>query len=108
MANPRRRTARVGARGSSPGRAPALAPGIRGTKPTLRQKLRYRFDNTMSRGPPALVGWPAVVTILLVALFSLVTLLFGLAPKDENGNRPGLIGQTFKTLLHALDPGTVA
>jgi voltage-gated potassium channel Kch len=108
MANPRRRTARVGARGAKPGKAPAQAPGIRSTTPTIRQKLRYRFDNTMSRGTPALVGWLGVLTILLVALFSVVTLLFGLAPKDDNGNRPGVIGQTFKTLLHALDPGTVA
>src|SRR4051794_16811595 len=108
MANPRRRTARVGARGARPGKAPVLAPGIRSTTPTLRQKLRYRFDNTMSRGTPALVGWLAVVTILLVLLFTLLTLIFGIAPKDENGNRPGLIGQTFKTMLHALDPGTVA
>src|SRR4051812_23046992 len=108
MANPRRRTARVGARGASAKRAPALAPGIRTTDPTLRQKLRYRFDNTMSRGTPALVGWLAVVTLALVALFTLVTLIFGIAPKDENGNRPGFIGQTFKTFLHALDPGTVA
>src|SRR3954469_8410889 len=108
MANPRRRTARVGARGAKPGVAPAIAPGVRSATPTLRQKLRYRFDNTMSRGTPALVGWLAVVTILLVLLFTLLTLIFGIAPKDENGNRPGLIGQTFKTLLHALDPGTVA
>src|SRR4051812_1794360 len=108
MANPRRRTARVGARGASAKRAPALAPGIRTTDPTLRQKLRYRFDNTMSRGTPALVGWLAVVTIALVALFTLVVPLFGIAPKDENGNRPGFIGQIFKTFLHALDPGTVA
>src|SRR3982751_3150845 len=108
MANPRRRTARVGARGASPSKAPARAPGIRSADPTLPQKLRYRFDNTMSRGTPALVGWLAIVTILLVALFSAITLIAGFAPKDENGNRPGLVGQGFKTLLHALDPGTVA
>src|SRR3954463_12589442 len=108
MANPRRRTARVGARGAKTGVAPALAPGVRSTTPTRRQRLRYAFDNTMSRGTPALVGWLAVVTLLLVALFTLVVLLFGLAPKDDNGSRPGLIGQAFKTVLHALDPGTVA
>src|SRR3954463_16521283 len=108
MANPRRRTARVGARGAKPGVAPTLAPGVRSAKPSLRQRLRYRFDNTMSRGTPALVGWLGIVTIVLVALFSAITLIAGLAPKDENGNRPGLVGQGFKTLLHALDPGTVA
>src|SRR3954465_3765728 len=108
MANPRRRTARVGARGAKPGVAPVQAPGVRSTTPTRRQRLRYAFDNTMSRGTPALVGWLAVVTIVLVALFTLVVLISGIAPKDENGNRPGLIGQGFKTFLHALDPGTVA
>ena len=108
MANPRRRTARVGARGAKPGVAPTLAPGVRSTTPTWRQRLRYAFDNTMSRGTPALVGWLAIVTVLLVALFSAITLIAGFAPKDENGNRPGLVGQGFKTLLHALDPGTVA
>src|ERR1700712_5070826 len=108
MANPRRRTARVGARGARPGVSPALKPGVRTQNATLRQKLRYRFDNTMSRGTPALVGWLGVLTVLLVALFSAVGLIFGLGPKDDSGNRSGVIGQTFKTLLHALDPGTVA
>src|SRR3954465_7351711 len=108
MANPRRRTARVGARGAKPGVAPVQAPGVRPPTPTRPQKLRYAFDNTMSRGTPALVGWLAIVTIVLVALFTLVVLISGIAPKDENGNRPGLVGQGFKTLLHALEPGTVA
>jgi voltage-gated potassium channel Kch len=107
MASPRRRTARIG-RGGPRSSAP-LAPGRAGADGvTLRQRLRYRFDNTMSRGTPALVGWLGVVTVLLVALFSAIVLIGGLAPKDDSGNRPGIIGQGFKTLLHALDPGTVA
>src|SRR5689334_13805133 len=36
------------------------------TRPTLRRRFRYRFDNTMSRGTPALVGWLAVVTLAMV------------------------------------------
>jgi voltage-gated potassium channel Kch len=108
MANPRRRTARVGARGAKPTFARAAAPGLRSTHPTLWQRLRYRFDNTMSRGTPALVGWLGIVTLVLVALFTLVVLIGGFAPKDGNGHRPGLIGQGFKTMLHAIDPGTVA
>ena len=111
MANPRRRTARVGS-SAAPSRQPTakVAPAVRrSADPTLRQKLRYRFDNTMSRGTPALVAWLGVLTIVLVGLFTAIVLIGGLAPKeDDSGDRPGLIGQAFKTLLHALDPGTVA
>lgn len=81
---------------------------MRSATPTLRQRLRYRFDNTMSRGTPALVGWLGIRTVILVALFTVIVLVGGLAPKDDNGNRSGIVGQGFKTLLHAPDPGTVA
>jgi voltage-gated potassium channel Kch len=108
MANPRRRTARVGARGAKPGVALKRAPAVRSGPPSLRQRLRYAFDNTMSRGTPALVGWLGVFTLLLVALFTAIVLIGGLAPEDESGDKPGIIGQAFRTVLHALDPGTVA
>jgi ion channel POLLUX/CASTOR len=71
---------------------------------TLGDRLRYAFDNTMSRGTPALVGWLAVATFALILLFSAGTLLTGLRKSDE----PGFIRQLFDSSLHALDPGTVA
>ncbi|MEA2448267.1 MAG: hypothetical protein QOG63_199 [Thermoleophilaceae bacterium] len=110
MASPRRRTARVGGGGGGSAQGPGHARGpAAGEQPTLRQRFRYRFDNTMSRGTPALVAWLAVITAVLVGLFTLVVLIGGLAPGDStSGKKPGLIGQAFKTMLHALDPGTVA
>src|SRR5919197_4277992 len=75
------------------------------TKPTLRQRLRYAFDNTMARGTSALIFWLVVATSVLIAVFSAIVLIGKLAP--SNG-RPGVIGQLFKSLLHAMDPGTVA
>jgi voltage-gated potassium channel Kch len=72
---------------------------------SLGQKLQYRFDNTMSRGTPALVAWLAFATFVLVMIFTAVVLIGNLAPSD---NKSGFIGQAFKTVLHALDPGTVA
>ncbi|MFI6520796.1 potassium transporter TrkA [Spirillospora sp. NPDC050679] len=38
--------------------------------PTPRQRSRYWFDNTMSRGTPALVGWLALVSAALVVVLS--------------------------------------
>jgi voltage-gated potassium channel Kch len=73
--------------------------------PTRRQRLRYRFDATMSRGPIALVGWLALVTLALIGAGAVAVLAFGLVP---DGGRQGFGGQLFSTLMHAMDPGTVA
>ncbi|HEX8743832.1 MAG TPA: NAD-binding protein [Thermoleophilaceae bacterium] len=78
------------------------------TSPTLRDRLRYAFDNTMARGTPALIGWLVVATLALVVLFSIVVLAGDFAPESGDGERPGVIRQLFNSLLHAMDPGTVA
>src|SRR3954454_11038149 len=75
------------------------------TKPTLRQRLRYAFDNTMARGTSALVFWLVVATGGLIVFFSAIVLIADLAP---SGDHHGVIGQLFRSLLHAMDPGTVA
>jgi voltage-gated potassium channel Kch len=74
-------------------------------KPTLAQRLRYAFDNTMSRGTPALVVYLGLATLALIGLFTAVVLIFGLVPK---GGRHSFIGGIFTTLEHAMDPGTIA
>src|SRR3954469_15994225 len=75
------------------------------TEPSLRQRLRYAFDNTMARGTSALVFWLVVATGVLIVFFSTIVLIADLAPK---GDHHGVIGQLFRSLLHAMDPGTVA
>src|SRR4051812_22544537 len=106
MANPRRRTARIG------GGAPRARPPQRGPHPhpppTPRARPPHPLDNPLSRGTPALVGWLAVGTIAVVTIFTAIVKIAGLAPEDDGGHRPSVIGQVFKTFLHALDPGTVA
>ncbi|HEX8073655.1 MAG TPA: hypothetical protein VF545_01610 [Thermoleophilaceae bacterium] len=76
-------------------------------KPTLRQRVRYAFDNTMARGTSALVLWLMAATAALIVVFTTVVLVFNLAP-TESGKRPGTVRQLFDSLLHAIDPGTVA
>src|SRR4051794_31184255 len=72
-------------------------------EPTLREKLRYRFDATMARGPSALVGWLGLVTVIMVVAVTLALLL-----SDTNSGHKSLFGQLLGSLEHALDPGTVA
>jgi voltage-gated potassium channel Kch len=53
-------------------------------KPSLSEKLRYRFDNTLSRGPLALIAWLALVTAVLIAVAVLVDLLIGGVSKQQD------------------------
>lgn len=93
------------AEGSGAPKAPVRPISAR---PTIQQRLRYAFDNTMARGTPALVGWLALVTLALIAVFTAIILIADLAPDNQDSSREGPIGQAFNSLLHALDPGTIA
>jgi voltage-gated potassium channel Kch len=77
---------------------PRSAPAGRGAR------LRYAFDNSMARGTPALVAWLALVTLVLVLVFAVVVTLF----KLREGRSKGFFHELFQSLMHALDPGTVA
>ncbi len=76
--------------------------------PSRIQRLRYAFDNSMSRGTPALVAWLAVVTLVLIAVFTVFLAVTDWSPDEAGGDRPGLARQLFVSLMHTLDPGTVA
>jgi voltage-gated potassium channel Kch len=70
------------------------------TKTSLRKRLRYAFDNTMSRGTGALVAWLAIVTAVLIVVFSAIA-----AGASLSGH--GFFSQLYHSLLHAMDPGTI-
>jgi voltage-gated potassium channel Kch len=72
-------------------------------EPTFREKLRYRFDATMARGPSALVGWLGLVTLIMVVFVTIAILA-----SDTNSGHTTIFGQLLGSLTHALDPGTVA
>jgi voltage-gated potassium channel Kch len=71
---------------------------------TLRQRLRYGFDNTMARGTGALIGWLALATLGLVIFFTLLIAVASLEPDDHHVS---FVEQMFLTLFHALDPGAI-
>src|SRR5438552_10050934 len=50
---------------------------------TLLDRLRYRFDNSMSRGPASLIIWLALITLVLVLGTSLFVLLMGSDPDKD-------------------------
>jgi voltage-gated potassium channel Kch len=76
--------------------------------PTGSARLRYAFDNSMSRGTPALVAWLGVVTFVLILVFGVIVQVFDLRTGPTSSGKSGFFGELFQALMHALDPGTVA
>jgi len=71
---------------------------------TLRDRLRYYFDQTIASGTSSLLLWLALISILAVAVAALF-LVFGAVPE---GQQPDHYGESFWTALNmALDPGAV-
>ena len=75
-------------------------------KITLADRLRYRFDNTISKGTGALIGWLFVVVVVLVITSSVFIYATGLAPEVE-GRRPGFLETLWLNLMRTIDPGNV-
>jgi voltage-gated potassium channel Kch len=65
-------------------------------KATLMDRLRYIFDNTMSRGPVALIGWLALIAAVVILSVTLFVWSMGLAV-DANP-----IEQMWAYIMHAL------
>ena len=73
---------------------------------TLRQRLRYRFDNYMARGVGAQILLLAAFTGALVVIT--VTLAFLTQNVPETDGQTDSFGRlAWKSLMHALDPGTL-
>ncbi|WP_241833123.1 CASTOR/POLLUX-related putative ion channel [Streptomyces caatingaensis] len=69
-----------------------------------RERLRYWFDSTMDRGTPALIGWLALASVVLIATTATAVTLFTDSDTEANGGWPGV---AWMSLLRTLDPGTM-
>ena len=66
------------------------------SKPTFRDRFHYFFDNTMSKGVVALIGWLAVAMCLLIVLTSIVIWAAGVATESS------LVEQMWAYLVRVL------
>jgi len=72
-------------------------------KITVRDSFRYHFDNIMSKGPIALIGWLFIASAILIAIVSLVVVTFGVGPEGK-----GTFSEVaWASLMRTLDAGTM-
>ncbi|MBQ7993053.1 MAG: hypothetical protein IJ252_08480 [Solobacterium sp.] len=73
-------------------------------KPTLWQRIRYRFDNLMSKGTPSLLLILALITIVTVLIGAIFSLMLG----GPDGSGESTAGSTvWFTLMHAISTGVI-
>lgn len=70
-------------------------------KATLRERLRYRFDNTMSRGLGGLIGWLGLISLTLVTIVSLVVKFAG---ADSDKGLPEIV---WNIMFQTMTPNPV-
>jgi ion channel POLLUX/CASTOR len=74
-------------------------------KPTLGQKLRYRFDNTFAAGPIAMISWLGILSLILVIIGGVVIFSFAIAPEGEENL--SFIEGVWRSMMRTLDAGTM-
>lgn len=75
-------------------------------KPTLRQRLRYKFDNLMSRGTPAMIGILFVLSLAVVFVAGAVVSIAGFVQQGET-ERLSFAEAAWSSLMRTLDSGTM-
>lgn len=69
----------------------------------IREQLGYRFDQSVSRGTGALVGWLGVLSAVLIVATGIVVYLFQLWPEES----PTFGQVLWRLLMRTLDAGTM-
>jgi len=79
-------------------------------KASLTQKLRYKFDNSMAKGPSALIGWLALITLIMILIGTALIIVFSIFPIDGEGKSAEMsfFETLWQTLMRSMDAGTVA
>ncbi|MDC0403866.1 NAD-binding protein [Porticoccaceae bacterium] len=73
---------------------------------TLKERFSYFFDNTLSAGTVAIIGWLALASVLIVFVSALIITGLNLKPFEvEDMSFAEAFWQSF---MRTLDPGTVA
>lgn len=70
---------------------------------SLGERLRYEFDKSMAAGPIALVGWLALVSLIVIILSATVLALAHIGPEETFD----WVEAAWQSLMRTMDAGTM-
>jgi voltage-gated potassium channel Kch len=68
-------------------------------------RLRYGFDKSMAGGAIALIGWLAVISLIVIMIAGAILAVTGIAP--EGAEPLGFVEGTWESLMRTFDAGTM-
>lgn len=75
-------------------------------KISFRKKLRYTFDNTMSKGPGAVIVWLGIIALVVVVVAASFMTVLSIVPEGET--YMPFHESFWRGLMHSIDAGTIA
>ncbi len=75
-------------------------------KVSFKQKFKYFFDNTLSRGTISIIGWLAVISLIIIIFFGIIYFISGIDLAD--GSKMGFIESIWASFIRSFDPGTLS
>ncbi|MGV3551135.1 CASTOR/POLLUX-related putative ion channel [Rhizobium sp.] len=74
-------------------------------KVTFSGRLRYWFDKTMAAGTGALIGWLAIISLVIVVIFASIITIGGIT--QDGGSPLSFAEAVWESLMRTMDAGTV-
>ncbi|MDI6838743.1 MAG: hypothetical protein QMD99_23900, partial [Rhizobiaceae bacterium] len=75
------------------------------TNTNWRARLRYEFDKSMAAGAVALIGWLALVSLVVIIIAAAFLSLTGVGPDD--GSPVTFIEAAWESLMRTMDAGAM-
>ena len=74
---------------------------------TWRERFRYWFDNTMAKGPIAMMAWLFLISMAIIVVIAFLVWVAGVAPTDDPKTPTGFGELVWMGLMRTLDSGTM-
>lgn len=75
---------------------------------SIGDRLRYRFDAALSRGPAVVIGWLGLVTLGVILITAVVLAVFGMSGINGDAGSLGFAEAFWQSLLRVVDGGSFA
>ncbi len=72
--------------------------------PSFKEKMRYSFENTLSSGPVAIIGWLAIVSLVIVLVAGTVVFITGTSYDGSDS----WVEAAWNSLMRTFDAGNMA